>query len=380
MPVEIRSHEPGVDLEPFLDAARRVYRDDRNWVPHLDMELRDRLTPNKNPFFEHGEAKLFTAWRDDQPVGRCSVQLDHEHLRIHDDGAAFFGFFDTLEDQEAAHALLQRATEWARRRGMITLRGPYSLNINEELGMLVEGFDSPPMIMMPHHHPYQGSLVEKCGFTKAKDLFAWRFEYANTELKPRAQRAWQAVQDMPEISLRSVRRDRMEEDLGIILEVFNDAWHENWGFVPATKAEAKKMADDMKLIIDEDIAIIAELDGQPAAICLALPNINEAIHDLDGKLFPFGLLKLLYRLKVRGPRTGRLMMLGIRSDLRNVRKYAGLSVALYAEIFKRGQRKGYQWGELSWTLEDNHAVNAGIRAMGGKVYKRYRLYEKEIEA
>lgn len=376
MAVEIREHRPGEELGAFIRVAHEVYRNDPNWVPPLEMEIRDRLTPGKNPFFEHAEGVLFTAWDGDRPVGRCTAQIDHEHLRVHDDGAGFFGFFDTVDDERVARALLEAAAGWLRARGMVRMRGPMSLSINEEIGTLVEGFDTPPMLMMSHARPYQAGLIEAAGFQKAKDVLAWRYEVGTPH--GRADRAWKAVREMPEVRFRSVRRRHLDEDIRTILDIFNDAWSENWGFVPVTEAEARKMAQDLKLILDEDLAFFAEIDGRPVGICITLPNLNEAIRDLGGKLMPFGLFKLLWRLKVKGPRTARLMLLGIRKDLRGIKRYGGLSLAMYVEVSKRGARKGIEWGELSWTLEDNHPINLGIRAMGAKVYKKYRIFEREL--
>ncbi|MEM9188228.1 MAG: hypothetical protein AAGF12_03590 [Myxococcota bacterium] len=376
MAVEIREHRPGDDPGPFIQAAHEVYRGDPNWVAPLEMEIKDRLNPSKNPFFEHAQASYFTAWRGGRPVGRVTAQIDEEHLRIHKDDAGFFGFFDTVDDDEVATALIDAATRWLGRRGMKKIRGPFSLSINEETGLLVEGFDYPPAIMMPHSRSYQGALAEAAGLSKLKDLYAWRYEVG--EFKPRALRAWEQVQTLPEVRLRSVRRADMESELRIIMDIFNDAWRHNWGFVPATEAELKKTAQDMKLILDEDLAFIAEVEDRPVGMCIALPNVNEAARDLGGKLFPLGLPKLFWRLKVRGPKTARLILLGIREELRGVKRYGGLSMAMYVEIAKRGGKKGYEWGELSWTLEDNHPVNLGIKAMGAKIYKRYRVYEKEI--
>jgi hypothetical protein len=373
MALEIREHRPGKDLDAFVQAGHVVFRGDPAWVPPLEMDIRDRLTPGKNPFFEHGEAALFTAWRDGKLVGRCSASIDHEHLRLHKDETGFFGFFDTLDDHEAATALVAHAKRWLAARGMKRIRGPISININEEVGVLIEGFEHPPFLMMAHSRPYQAALLEKAGLEKCKDLFAWRF-YAG-ELPPRAERAWAQVKTMPEVRIRSVNKADMANELAIIMEIFNDAWSENWGFVPATPNEVKKAAADMKLILDEELAFIAEIDGRPMGMCICLPNVNEVIADLGGKLFPLGLLKMLWRVKVKGPKTARLMLLGLRSELRGVKKYGALSTAMYAEIAKRGTAKGYKWGELSWTLEDNHPVNLGIRAMGAQVYKKYRVYE-----
>lgn len=376
MAIEIREQKPGSDISAFIGFAREIFAHDPAYIAPLDMEVKDRLDPKANPFFEHGEATIFTAYRDGKLVGRCTAQIDREHLRIHQDGAGFFGFFDTIDDVEVAKALLGAAEAWLRERGATVMRGPYSLNINEEIGCLVEGFEHPPVLMMPHHRAYQGRLIEAAGLTKAMDVYAW---YYKVEPPPeRARKAHEQLLAMPEVRFRSVKKSEMRKELDSILEIFNDAWKNNWGFVPATPAEIEKMAKDMSLLIDEDIAFFAEIDGRPVAVCIALPNLNEAVRDLDGKLFPFGIFKMLYRLKVKKPKSARLLILGIREELRHVKKYGGLSTAIYAELARRGIAAGYEWAELGWTLEVNRPINLGIRAMKGQQYKTYRLYERPI--
>ena len=376
MSVEIKQHQPGKDLKDFIQVAFEVYRDDPAWVPPLHMEITDRLTPEKNPFFEHAEVALFTAWKDGKAVGRISAQIDHEHLRIHEDNAGFFGFFDTVDDQEVASALVAAAEDWLASRGMTVMRGPFSLSINEETGLLVEGFDSPPTIMSPHHRSYQGALAEAAGLQKVKDCYGWKHEVVPATA--RAQRAWEAITSLPEVRFRSVSPRNLKKEVRDILDVFNDAWQHNWGFVPATDAEAKKMAADLQLILDKELSFFAEIDGQPVAICVCLPNLNEVIFDFGGKLNPVTVGKLIWRLKIRGPKSARLMLLGIRTDLRGKKRYAPLAMAVIAELVRRGLKQGYEWAELGWTLEDNRLINAAIRSMGATIYKRYRLFEKPI--
>ena len=378
MSVEIKQHQPGKDLKDFIQVAFEVYRDDPAWVPPLHMEITDRLTPEKNPFFEHAEVALFTAWKDGKAVGRISAQIDHEHLRIHEDNAGFFGFFDTVDDQEVASALLAAAEDWLASRGMTVMRGPFSLSINEETGLLVEGFDSPPTIMSPHHRSYQGALAEAAGLQKVKDCYGWKHQVVPAPA--RAQRAWEAITSLPEVRFRSVNPRNLKKEVRDILDVFNDAWQHNWGFVPATDAEAKKMAADLQLILDKELSFFAEIDGQPVAICVCLPNLNEVIFDFGGKLNPLTVGKLIWRLKIRGPKSARLMLLGIRTDLRGKKRYAPLAMAVIAELVRRGLKQGYEWAELGWTLEDNRLINAAIRSMGATIYKRYRLFEKPIGA
>jgi hypothetical protein len=376
MSIEIREQAPGTDISAFIDFANEIYRNDPAWIAPLAMEVNDRLSPKANPFFKHGEATIFTAYRDGKLVGRCTAQIDHEHLKVHADGAGFFGFFDSIDDPEVARALLGASEAWLRERGMTTMRGPYSLNINEEIGTLVHGHEHPPVLMMPHATKYQSTLLEACGMQKAHDVYAWHYK---VEPPPeRARKALEAISEMPEVKFRSVRRKDMRKELDYILEIFNDAWSHNWGFVPATPAEIEKMAKDMALLIDEDIAFFAEIDGRPVAVCIALPNLNEAAHDLGGKLFPFGFVKLLWRLKVKKVKSARLLILGIRNELRGVKKYGGLSTAIYAELARRGMAAGYEWAELGWTLESNKPINLGIRAMKANHYKTYRIYERPI--
>ena len=374
--VEIRQTPMGGPLKDFLNVVNYIYKDDPSYVRPLDQELKDRLSPKKNPFFEHGEGAIFTAHRNGMCVGRITAQIDRGHLDRYNDETGFFGFLDTTDDEEVARELLARAESWLRGKGMKRARGPLSLSINEELGCLIDGFDTPPYLLMPHHRPYQAALIEKAGYAKEKDFFAWH--YTVGEPNARVKKAQADVKAMPEVTSRMVSMKHVERDVAIIVDIFNDAWSDNWGFVPSTKNEVRKMASDFKMILIPEITRITSIDGEPAAVAIALPNLNELTKDLGGKLFPFGLAKLLYRLKVKGPKTARLVILGIRKKYRHVRKYAGLSAYLYAEMNDSGRKIGMTEGELGWTLEDNGPVNVGIKVMGGRVYKKYRLFSKSI--
>jgi hypothetical protein len=376
--ISIRQTPMGGDLRDFLDVVDRIYEGDPSYVRPLDMDLRERLDPKKNPFFQHGDGTVFTAHRGDTCVGRVTAQIDRGHLDRYQDDTGFFGFLDTIDDPEVARALLARAEGWLKERGMKRIRGPLSLNINEELGCLVEGFDTPPVLMNPHHRAYQGALIEQAGYAKAKDMFGWRYDVA--ELNPRVKKARDEVLAMPEVASRMFSKKNIDRDVKIALDIFNDAWSENWGYVQLTQEEADKMASDLKLFLVPEITRIVLIDGEAAAVALALPNVNELIGDLHGKLFPLGLPKLLYRLKLKGAKSARLLILGIKKKFRAQRKYAGISLYLYAELSEGGKKVGIDWGELGWTLEDNAAVNAGIRMMGAKKYKTYRVYEKSLQA
>jgi hypothetical protein len=374
--VDIRQIPMGASIDDFLDVVDYIYRDDRQYVRPLDMELRDRLNPRKNPFFEHAEGTIFCAYRNGWCVGRVTAQIDRGHLDRYGDKTGFFGFFDTVDDPEVARALLARAESWLRARGMKTVRGPLSLSMNEEIGCLVEGFDRPPYILSPHHRAYQGRLIEQSGYTKVKDVFAWR--YLVGDPNARVKRACEEIRSLPEVSHRTLSMKTLQKDVEFFVNVYNDSLSENWGYVPLTRREINKMASDFRLLLLPEITCIVSIGGEPAGVAVALPNLNELVRDLGGKLFPLGFPKFLWRLKVERPRSGRLIFLGIRKKWRHVRKYAGLSAFMYAQMNEGGRKLGMREGELGWTLEDNGRVNAGIQMMGGTLYKRYRLYEKPL--
>lgn len=363
-------------MRDFLNVVDDIYRDDPGWVRPLDMDVEGKLDKKRSPFYDHGEAASWVAYRDEIPVGRITAQVDQLHLEQHHDDVGMFGFFDTIDDAEVAGGLLETAEAWLKGRGMKRMRGPLSLTINEDVGCLVDGFDTPPMIMMPHHRPYQGKLIEAAGLSKAKDLYAWKYDVG--KVPPRARRGHELISKLPEVKARPMDMKRLREEMVLLMDIYNDAWGDNWGFVPATRRECDHNADQLKMIAIPELTRVVEIDGEPAAIAMAMPNLNEIIHDMRGKLLPFNIFKFLWRLKVKGPRSGRLFMLGIRSKYRGLRRYAGLSAFLYVEINDAGHRLGVEEAELSWTLDDNAAVNAGIKMMGGRIYKRYRIYEKEM--
>jgi hypothetical protein len=373
--LELKRFAIGSKVPDFLNVVDYIYQGDRNYVRPLDMDMKDRVSL-KNPFFEHGEGVIFLAYRNGFCVGRITAQINRQHLERYHDDVGFFGFFDTIDDEDVAKLLLDAAGNWLRERGMKKIRGPFSLSINEEMGCLIEGFDTPPMLLMPHHREYQGPLTEKCGFEKLKDVYAWRYTVKN--LPPRAQRAHDEIAALPEVKTRHLDPRKLDSEVRLVMDIFNDAWLENWASLPYTERELSKLASDLKLILIPELTYLAEIDGEPAAFAIAMPNINELIKDMKGKLGPIELAKLLWRLKVEGPKTARLALLGIRKKFRGQRKYAGLSTYLYAKLNQSGERLGIEWGELSWTLEDNGPVNVGIKFMGGKIYKKYRIFEKSI--
>lgn len=378
MAIEIRSHQPGVDTGDFIRAGKVVFEGDPSWVPPLHMMIGDRLNPKKEPFHEHAEVALFTAWKDGQLVGRTSATVDQSWLQTHRDETGHFGFFDTIDDPEVARALIAQAEAWLRSKGMKRMNGPMSLSANHDIGVLVDGFEHAPVLDMGHSRSYQGALAEQCGLVKEKDLYAWRYD-TKDGFNARTQKAWDHIQAMPEVRLRSVDLKHLRKELDLIMEIYNETWAGKWGYVPISGPELDKMATDLSLVLDRDMAFIAEVDGAAAGMCIAVPNLNEAIRDLGGSLLPFGWAKLLYRTKVKHPSSARLILLGVREAIRkNMKRYGYLSAAMYVEVARRGKAKGYEWAELSWTREDDAPINLGIRSMGARIYKTYRVYEKPL--
>ncbi len=368
----------GSDRKIFFKIPYLLYGHDPHWVAPLLMEEHLRLNPKKNPFFKNGEASFWVAWKDGKAVGRISAQVNHLHNERYQEKTGHFGYFDCINDQEVAQALLNKARQFLQGKGMNKIVGPMTLSINEYVGLLVEGFDSRPYPYMAHNAPYASKLLEEAGFQKVKDLLAWKYD-ALRPVPETAQQIADVVAQYPGLVIRELNLKKMDEEIHIVSDVFNSAWSKNWGFIPWSDAEIKQAAKDLKMILHPKLALIAEVEGKPAAISIAIPNYHEAIYDLKGRLFPFGIFKFLYRMKVKNPKTARLCLLGIKKEFRHD-VLGGLSVLLYCEMHKRGQTLGMTGGELSWTLEDNVKINTGIELMGGVAYKKYRVYEKTLSA
>lgn len=378
MTIEISRHDVGKKTADFIAAGKVVFQGDPVWVPPLHMMIGDRLDPAKEPFHRHAEVALFTARKDGALVGRTSATVDHAWLERWNDSTGHFGFFDTIDDVDVARALLAAAEDWLRSKGMKRMNGPMSLSANHEIGVLIDGFDRPPAVDMGHSRRWQGALAEASGLVKEKDLYAWEFQNGKPFNK-RTENAWKQLAERPDVRLRSVDLRRLRAELDLIMDIYNETWSQKWGYVPISSPELDKMAADLRLVIDPDMAFIAEVDGVPAGMCIVIPNLNEAIADLDGKLFPSGWAKLLWRTKVKHLSTARLILLGVREQVRkNVKKYGFLSAAMYVEVARRGLVKGIGWAELSWTREDDAPINLGIRSMGASIYKTYRVYQKAL--
>jgi len=366
----------GKELDRFIHLPRRLYEGNPNWIAPLLMMEKRRFSPKHNAFYQHSDVELFTALRNGRPVGRISAQIDHEHNRYHDERTGFFGFFECDDDPEVAQALLATAENWLRDRAMERIRGPMNFSVNSEIGFLVDGFDSPPAPLMPYTHAYYPSLVEQAGYETIKNLYAWVWGMQPVPDGP-PRRMVTELRSRPEITIRRARVKDFRQEVATILDLYNDAWSQNWGFVPATEAEADEMASELKLIVDPRIVPIVEVNGIPAGVALAVPDYYWAMQPLNGHLFPFGWLRFLWRLKVRRPHSGRFMLLGIKKDFRT-REYAGLAYLLCDEIYHGALECGFTTAEFGWTLEDNNLINSLIRKVGCVHYKTYRVYEKPL--
>jgi hypothetical protein len=364
-------------LKTFIELTRVLHADDPCWVQPLTLERLDHLNQKRNPFLRAIDVRCWIAWRGDRPVGRISAQVNQRHLERHADGTGHFGFLDATDDPEVFAALLGVAEDWLRERGLRRIAGPFSLSINDECGLLIEGFDRPPSFMMGHDRPYARSHVEALGYAKAKDLIAYDVDVA-APWPPATERILSRLKAMPGLRIRPLDMRRYQEEIATICRLFNDAWADNWGFIPFGDDEARYMAKSIRPLVDADSFAIGELDREPVAMTVTLPNLNEAIAGLDGHVLPFGWARLLWRLKVRGLKTARMPLMGVAKRLQATRKGAALALGVIDAVKTHHVRRGYQRGELSWVLEDNHPVQDVIQAAGAVPYKRYRIFEKAL--
>jgi hypothetical protein len=361
----------------FLNLPLALYTGAAGFAPGLLMERKAAIDSRRNPFFEHAEAAFWVAYRGARPVGRISAQVDSLARQRHGADLGHFGYLDASDDPTVFAALFETAENWLRARNTGRVQGPFSLSINEETGLLVDGFDERPMLMMAYHPPYAGPCIEACGYGKAKDVIA--FDYDVTRALPiESERLIErAKTDLP-IRLRPLNMRRYNEDLRIILDIFNDAWSDNWGFVPMTEAEVTHTAHEMRQIIVPELVWIAEIDGEPVSMIVCLPNLVEATSDLGGRLLPFGWVKLLWRLKVAGLRTGRVPLFGLRKRYHRSPYGAAVIFMLLDALRRQGVQRRITGAELSWILEDNWPIRSIIERIGGRPYKTYRVYEKTL--
>jgi len=361
----------GKDWNDFIKFPWKVYKKDQAWVPPLITQQKDIFNKKTNPFFEHSEAEFYIARKGKETVGTIAAILNNRHNQVHNENVGFFGFFETVNNYEVAKKLLDTATEWGRNKKLDWIRGPENYSQNDTCGLLIDGFDTPPAILMPHNPTYYQYLIEKYGFTKAMDLWAWEMG-KDTEMSERLINVVEKMKKRSKFTFRKINKKDFDNELEKIKYVYNNAWEKNYGFVPLTDHELEHIAKNLAQIIDEDIVFFAELDGQPVGFSLACPDINQALKKLNGRLFPVGLFKLLYHS--RKINRLRVIIMGIIKEYRN----KGLDSVFYLDTYKKGIEKGYNWGEFSWILENNDPMNTALQNIGARVYKTYRIYEKKI--
>ena len=374
-PLRITAVDGSVALRRFIDVPSRIFESDPAWIQPLAIERRIHLSTRSNPYFQHARWQAWMAWRGAEPVGRISAQIDALHLERYGDATGFFGMLDAEDREETFAALLGTAEQWLRDQGMRRMRGPFDLSINEEMGLLVDGFDTPPVFMMGHARPYYGSRIEQSGYRKAADTLAYTVA-PDFDASPVMRRLVAA--SAHRVRVRPLDRKRFDDEISLLRDLFNDAWAENWGFVPFTAAEFHDLGRNLRFLVDTELIQIAELDREAAAFIVAIPNINEAIRGLRGRLFPTGWAKLLWRLKVRHPGTARVPLMGVRRRFQRTRLGPALAFQVIDAVRLALHRRGVTAVELSWVLEDNAGMRSIIESIGGRAYKRYRVYEREL--
>lgn len=369
------------DLRRFIRLPWTIYRDDPCWVPPLRMEVRKLLDESRHPFYAGGESaerELFLARDGRDVVGRVAVFLNHAHNRFHDEAAAFFGFFECIERPDVARALLVAAESWAAGRGARVIRGPVNPSTNYECGMLVEGFDRPPVLMMTYNRRFYPRLIGGAGYDKAKDLYAYISPVHGGSLERLERLAERTRRRNPELETRPANLSEFEGEVRLVQEIYNAAWERNWGFVPMSDAEIRALAKDLKSLVQPDLLRFALLDGEPVAFLLAVPDWNPVLADLDGSPWrhPLRLAKHLLWTRAASLEGLRLITLGVKAEHRK----RGIESVLFAESIRAALRLGYQWAEYSWILEDNEITKRAVRLMEGDLYKVYRIYEKPLPA
>jgi hypothetical protein len=375
--VSIRPVRTRRELKRFVKVPFAIHRDSPQWVAPLIFERMEFLNRDKNPYFEHAEVEYFIAERDGEPVGRISAQVDRRWDEYQGGSDAMFGFFESIDDREVAVALLGAATEWAKAKGRTRILGPMDFTTNDEVGILIDGFERRPMILEPWHPPYYRELLEAEGFGKTMDLLMWELQFGDLKegerFDPGIHASAEKALKEEGIVIRNMRKRQMGEEVRRFMDVYNDAWGDNWGFVPITDAEADFQAKNLKQVIDEDWAYMAEKDGEVIGAALTLPDINEVMAKMGGRLLPFGWLRFL--LGKRKIRQLRVFALGVK----HAYQHTGVAAGLYLKHLETAQRPdAIGGGEMGWILETNGPMNRAMEGMGGKIVKRYRLYERAL--
>ncbi|WP_277963991.1 N-acetyltransferase [Pseudomonas sp. RIT-To-2] len=363
------------EMKAFLALPSRLYADDPHWIEPLHIERTEHLSA-KNPAAEHIQWQAWIARRGDTVVGRITAQIDTLHRQLHGADTGHFGMIDAIDDPEVFSALTGAAETWLRRRGARTITGPFSLNINQESGLLVDGFDTPPSALMNHGKPYYAARLEQLGYRKGMDLLAYWMRRDDLFFTPALSKIMDRMRER--VRIRPLDRKHFAAEMQVLRDVFNDAWQHNWGYVPFTEREFSEMGAQLKFLVPDDMIHVAEIDGQACGFIVALPNINEAIADLNGQLLPLGWAKLLWRLKVSGVRTARVPLMGVRQAYQFSRLGPVIALLLIEALKGPFLARDIEALEMSWILESNTGMRTILERIGADPYKRYRLYEKQL--
>jgi len=373
--LEIREVTGKKALKAFIRVPWSIYKDDSNWIAPLLFERKEALS-SKNPFFKHAVWRAWIAYQDGKPVGRISAQIDELHQQRYNNKTGFFGLIEAPDDFDIFSALFEAAENWLRENGMQHIVGPFNLSINQEVGILVEGFDTPPRVMTSHSPRYYGAAIEACGYQSAQDMLAY-------ELDIHSYTSPVSMQDLisrnsDRVKVRQLDPKNKVADFDRMRDIFNDAWQDNWNFVPFTQEEFRTIGKELSMVVPADFMQIAEIDGEAAAFIVLLPDINEVSADLNGRLLPFGWAKLLWRLKVRFPKACRMPLMGVRQKYQKTIFGPTMAFMLIESVIMPGMSRKGETVEMSWILDSNKPTINIIEKFGGKITKRYRMYEKEL--
>lgn len=369
--IEVVPVKTNKDLNDFIKLPWKIYKNDPQWVPPLISQQKATFNKKKHPFFEHSEADFFIARKGKEAVGSIVAILNNRHNKVHEENVGFFGFFETVQDYDVAKELLDTVMDWAKNKNLDYIRGPENYSQNEVSGLVVDGFDTPPVILMAHNPTYYKDFLEQYGFTKAMDMWAYCMD-TSTQIPERVVKVVERIKARSDVTFRNINKKILNKEIEKVKFVYNHAWEKNWGFVPLTDHEIDHIAEELKPIVDPDIVFFAEKDGKPIGFSLAAPDINQALKKINGRLFPFGIFKLLYHTKKIN--RVRVIIMGVINEYRN----KGIDSVFYLDTYRKGIEKGYNWGEFSWILETNDPMNTALRNIGAKVYKTYRIYEKKV--
>lgn len=359
------------DYSRFVNFPYTLHRDNPFWVPPIRMDQKVLLNPKKHPFYQHADTQFFLAERSGKIVGRIAAIIDHLHNKTHNDNIGFFGFFESVEDPAVAHALLEATKNWLKSKGKDAMRGPVNPSQNEDCGCLLDGYDSTPLIMMPYNPPSYPKFFDGFGLKKVMDLIAWYID-DNNPPPPKLIRVAEAARKKHHITVRAMRMKEFKSEVNKIWQVYNSAWEKNWGFVPMTREEFDLLAKNLKSVALPDLALLAEIDNKPVGFALSLPDMNQALHRINGRLFPFGLLKVMQASKKID--MIRVITLGVIPEYQRL----GIDAIFYIDTWNNAVQHGYHKAEMSWVLENNTMMNRSAKMLGGKPYKTYRMYQMNI--